>query len=160
MARYAVSVHNSWKIVALFLSVPILNIAADSSGPLTVAQQLFEAMKAHDANAARTLFIPDAMLYGVGPNGDARGLPFEKWIDHLGTSKDSWLERIWNPKVMEHGTVAVVWADYDFHLNGKFSHCGIDSFSLLKTGQGWKIASITDTRETTGCSPSPLGPVR
>ena len=59
---------------------------------------------------------------------------------------------------MEHGSVAVLWADYDFHLNGKFSHCGIDSFTLLKTTAGWKIAAVADTRETTGCAPSPLGP--
>ena len=149
------------KILAIFLLLPVLNlVAVNSPAPLSVAHQLFDAMKAHDANAARAMFIPEAMLYGVGPKGDASGVPFARWVDHFGASKDSWLERIWNAKVLEHGTAAVVWADYDFHLNGKFSHCGIDSFSLLKTSQGWKIASITDTRETTGCSPSPLGPVR
>ncbi|MCU1294511.1 MAG: hypothetical protein JWP08_3361 [Bryobacterales bacterium] len=146
------------KVLALLLAAPIIGFAAESPGPLTVAQQLFDAMASHNANAARALFISDAMLYGIGPNGTPGGLPFEKWLDQFGKSNGSWLERIWNPKVLQHGTAAAVWADYDFHLDGKFSHCGVDSFSLLKTNAGWKIASITDTREKTGCAPSPLGP--
>jgi hypothetical protein len=145
------------KVLVFLVVARSAGLAAESPGPLTVARQLFDAMASHNADAARALFIPDAMLYGIGPNGTPGGLSFEKWVDQLGKSKDAWLERIWNPKVLQHGTAAVVWADYDFHLSGKFSHCGIDSFSMLKTNAGWKIASITDTREKTGCTPSPLG---
>ncbi len=56
------------------------------------------------------------------------------------------------------GGIAVVWAEYDFHLNGKFNHCGVDQVNLLKTGAGWKIMGIAYTSETSGCAPSPLGP--
>ncbi len=115
-------------------------------------------MSSHDRAAARQLFTTDAMLFSVRPDGTAVELPHEKWIERLGSSKDAWLERIWNPTVLVHDSVAVVWAEYDFHLNGKFSHCGIDSFTLLKTGAGWKIATIADTHETSGCTASPLGP--
>lgn len=115
-------------------------------------------MSAHDASAARAFFIPEAQLFSVDKDGAAKALPFEKWAAALGSTKNSWLERIWEPKVLEHGTVAVVWAPYDFHLNGKFSHCGIDSFHLLKTSGGWKISAISDTHETSTCTPSPLGP--
>lgn len=116
-------------------------------------------MKAHDAAAASALFLPGATLGSVNA-GQSSVVPFEKFVEHIGTGKGEWLERIWNPKVLEHGSLAVVWAEYDFHLNGKFSHCGIDSFTLLKTDKGWKIAAISDTRETTGCAPSPLGPLK
>lgn len=128
--------------------------------PSGVVQRLFEAMSAHDAAAARQLFTPDAMLSSVRPDGTAVEMPHEKWIERLGASKDAWLERIWDPTLLEHGSIAVVWAEYDFHLNGKFSHCGVDSFSLLKTATGWKIAAIADTHETSGCPASPLGPPR
>ncbi len=56
------------------------------------------------------------------------------------------------------GKIANVWAEYDFHSNGKFAHCGIDTFLLLKTDEGWKIFSLTYTMETHGCKDSPLGP--
>ena len=57
-----------------------------------------------------------------------------------------------------HGPIASVWTPYDFWVDGKFSHCGIDIFDLVKTAEGWKISGLTYTVERTGCAPSPLGP--
>jgi hypothetical protein len=65
---------------------------------------------------------------------------------------------MWKPKVLEQGSIAVVWADYDFHLNGKFSHCGIDAINLVKAEKSWKIAGIVFSKTVSGCGPSPLGP--
>jgi hypothetical protein len=109
-------------------------------------------MKTHDAAAAAALFLPGATASSVDQSGKASVIPFEKFVEHIGTSKSDWLERISNPKVLQRGPISVVWAEYDFYLNGKLSHCGIDSFSLLKTQSGWKIAAISDTRETAGCN--------
>lgn len=134
------------------------SVAPDDQTPGGVVQRLFDAMSTHDAQVAGGLFVPEGMLFSVRADGTTVATPHEKWVERLGASKDKWLERIWNPTVLEHGSIAIVWAEYDFHLNGKFSHCGIDSFSLVKTATGWKIASISDTHETSGCSPSPLGP--
>ena len=149
------------KLVALLLASWLLSAvcaASEDQSPTATVQRLFAAMAGHDANAARALFVPEAMLFSVRPDGTAVAVPRDKWLERMGASKDAWLERIWDPKQLEHASIAVLWAEYDFHLNGKFSHCGIDSFSLLKTSSGWKIAAISDTRETAGCSPSPLGP--
>lgn len=143
--------------IILFLFTATILLGSDDGNPTRTVQRLFDAMSAHDAAAARELFTVDAMLLSVRGNGAASSMPYEKWVERLGASKDAWLERIWNPTVLEHGSIAVVWAEYDFHLNGKFSHCGVDSFSLLKTAAGWKIASIADTHEVSGCPASPLG---
>ena len=131
--------------------------AADSDAPAVIAQKLFDAMGSHDAAAAAALFVPGATLASVNAEGKASIVPFEKFVERIGSSKSAWLERMWNPRVLEQGPIAVVWAEYDFHLDGKFNHCGIDSFTLLKTESGWKIAGVSDTRETSGCKPSPLG---
>jgi hypothetical protein len=132
--------------------------ASEAGGPLAVAQRLFADMTMHNAADAQTLFTPEAMLFSVRPDGTSAATPHGKFVERMGASKDTWLERIWNPKVLEHGEIAIVWAEYDFHRNGKFSHCGVDSFHMLKTSAGWKIDALSDTRETTGCAPSPLGP--
>ncbi|HEX4167725.1 MAG TPA: hypothetical protein VHZ55_19855 [Bryobacteraceae bacterium] len=126
---------------------------AQAQDPLVVAKQLFTDMASHNAAHARTLFLPEAMLFSSKPDGTADALASGKWLDLLASGKGKWDERIWDPKVLRHGSIAVVWAPYNFHLNGKFSHCGIDSFSLLLTNGEWKIASISDTREKAGCSP-------
>ena len=81
-----------------------------------------------------------------------------EFLDQLTTPGADWLERLWNPTVLVHGSMAVVWAEYDFHRDGAFSHCGVDAFSLFKTADGWKIAGTTYTVEPTGCEESPLGP--
>jgi hypothetical protein len=143
-------------VAALAILFAPLTAATDT--PAGAVQMLFDAMKAHDAAAVKALVIPEATLLVVHDDGKPAVTGFDKFAERVGSSKDAWLERIWNPKVMEHGPIAVVWADYDFHLNNKFHHCGIDSVSLVKTADGWKISSIAYTAETTGCAPSPLGP--
>lgn len=132
------------------------SLAADA-GPAGVAQKLFDAMAAHDGAAARALFTPDVNLVAVAPDGKITPTPVEKWTDRMATSKDKWLERMWSPKVEERNAIATVWGEYDFHLNGKFTHCGIDTFTLVKTGGEWRIAALVFTRETSGCPTSPLG---
>jgi len=60
--------------------------------------------------------------------------------------------------VQVRGNLAQVWTEYDFHLDGKFTHCGIDAFTLVRVNGDWKIAGTSYTVEPTGCKPSPLGP--
>jgi hypothetical protein len=57
------------------------------------------------------------------------------------------------------GRIATVWAPYDFWIDGKFSHCGVDAFDLIKTDKGWRIAGGAYTVELK-CEPSPLGPLK
>jgi hypothetical protein len=136
---------------SLFLAVLLAPLLPAQDTPLDTVQKLFEAVLHKDAATATALFTPDAMLYSLRPDGTAAGMSAPKWIERMAASKDQWQERIYNPKQLEQGPIAQVWAEYDFHLAGKFSHCGIDSISLLKTATGWKIASISDTREKTNC---------
>ena len=133
--------------------------AVATAGPKEVVQQLFDAMAARDALAAKELFTPDAAIFSLGTNGKAIKMPLLDFLNAIGSGKAVWKERMWDELVQVHGAIAIVWGPYDFHNNGAFSHCGYDSFSLLKTSAGWKITYISDTRETEGCV-NPLGPPR
>jgi hypothetical protein len=62
-------------------------------------------------------------------------------------------ERISFETVKIDGPLAIVWAPYNFFFNGQFSHCGMDSFQLVRFGKEWKIQYIIDTRRRTGCNP-------
>jgi hypothetical protein len=44
------------------------------------------------------------------------------------------------PVVLIEGDIATVWCNYEFHVDGKLSHTGIDSFSLFRTPDGWRVA--------------------
>ena len=144
-------------LAAIVLCCAAVARCAEESGPAAVAQKLFDAMHTHDAAAAGALFLPGSTLSSVDAAGKTSVTPFEKFVERIGTSQKGWLERIWNTKVLEHGSIAVVWADYDFYLDGKFSHCGIDAFHMLKTETGWKIAAVSDSRLTSGCEQNPAG---
>lgn len=45
----------------------------------------------------------------------------------------------------------MVWAPYQFYYKGKFSHCGADSFQLVRINGKWKIQYLVDTRRSQGC---------
>ena len=52
-------------------------------------------------------------------------------------------ERGFNPVVMVSGLIAMVWYPYDFYLNGEWSHCGVDIFNLVRSNDGWRIATMS-----------------
>ena len=132
----------------LLLLVSVLPLAA---GPADTVLKLFDCMAKHDAAGARGLFTPGTNLTVVAADGKTTTVELESWLKKMGEAKVEWKERMWNPTVLEHGPMAVVWAPYDFHLGEKFSHCGIDMAELVKTGNDWKIRGLSFTRETSGC---------
>jgi ketosteroid isomerase-like protein len=135
--------------------------AAESELVAGVAEDFLAALSAADTAILAAHLTPDAMIYSVrdGEAGPAlRSVFREDFLASLGGEDQELLERMWEPVVQVHGRVAMVWTPYDFYLNGAFSHCGTDVFTLLKDLEGWKIASITYNVVREECPPSPLGP--
>jgi len=131
---------------------------SDQNAVLASIQQLYDAMAAGDTAAARKVLIPEGRVIATRANGSVSNVSQEEFAVRLGSAPQSLLERMWNPVVQVRGNLANVWTEYDFHLGGKFTHCGIDAFSLVRVKGEWKIAGITYTIEPEGCKPSPLGP--
>lgn len=61
-------------------------------------------------------------------------------------------ERIVFTKILIDDQLASVWTDYKFYIGEKFSHCGVNSFQLVKFNQTWKIVYIIDTRRKENCN--------
>lgn len=53
-------------------------------------------------------------------------------------------ETIANPIIHRDGPLAVVWASYSLAVDGKQDRCGVDSFTLLKLQDRWRIVAIAD----------------
>ena len=134
---------------------------SDSAAVIAVVQRLFDAMATRDTATARLLMLPGSRLISLRP-GAASAAPRVQsdsaFIRSLAAPGEALLERMWNPLVRVHGPLAEVWTPYDFHQGGRFTHCGVDSFTLVRGPKGWQVASIVYTVETVGCAPSPLGP--
>ena len=56
-------------------------------------------------------------------------------------------EKILNYNIQIDGSMAHVWAPYEFYLNDKLSHSGVNTFTLFKEKDIWKIIYIIDTRK-------------
>lgn len=137
--------------------------AGDVGAVLATVQAFFDTMAEKDVNGARLVLAPEGRFQSVR---DVDGTPtvrtstVEQYLKGLPTAKTAQRERMWNPEIRIRGSIASVWTPYDFWTDGKFSHCGIDAFTLVKSDRVWKIAGITYTVEPRGCEPSPLGPLK
>ena len=148
-------------------SVLLAVTRAESQTPrdsvVATVNEFFRAMTARDTAALARVQFADGILYAAPMQGDSVAIrrgTFEGFAQQLAGTRDTYVERMWEPTVLMHGPLAVVWAPYDFHRNKTFSHCGVDAFTLLRSPTGWKIATVSYTTEATGCKPSPLGPLQ
>ncbi|MBN8642989.1 MAG: nuclear transport factor 2 family protein [Flavobacteriales bacterium] len=55
-------------------------------------------------------------------------------------------EKILSYNIQVDGTMAHAWTPYEFYINGKFSHSGVNAFTLFKEDDVWKIIHLIDTR--------------
>ena len=137
----------------LLALTPLFAQTSDEKDAVEAVQKTFNGMAAHDAAMIRSTMLPDARLYSV-KDQDVPGPStlVEDFASRIASIKVDNAERFTQqPSVSIRGRIAVVWGEYEFWRDGKFDHCGIDSVNLLKTAEGWKIAAIVFTTETTGC---------
>jgi hypothetical protein len=130
---------------------------------VAVVNEFFRAMEKNDSAAASRTVHGQGTSYSFRVRGDSSTMRVEglsQFPSMLARNQRKYIERMWEPTVHVHGPIAVVWTPYDFHIDGKFSHCGVDAFTVARLADGWRIVNITYTTEQTGCKPSPLGPVK
>jgi hypothetical protein len=139
--------------IALLLAIaPIFAQSSDERDVIVVVQKLFDGMAAHDEAMIRSTMLPDARLYSIRGEAPPRAIEFDGWVKGIAASKAPMVERfIGKPSVSIRGRMAQLWGEYEFLRDGKFSHCGVDTVTLFKTPEGWKIATLAFTMETAGC---------
>lgn len=148
--------------VAVLLAVTLAG-TPDEQTVLATVQSFFDSMAAKDVEAAREVLVPEGRFFSVRVvDGEkvVRSSTNQEYLDGLAKSQGDWLERMWDPEVRIEADLATVWAPYDFHLDGAFSHCGVDAFNLMRIEGVWKITGGGYTVEREECPPSPLGPVK
>ena len=144
-------------ILLTLISLPS-NAQTEEEAVLAVAQQIFDGINTRNGDLIRSAMLPDALTVST-LNRD--GVPMTRssnatqMAEDVASATQDFHERMFETTVHVQEGVALVWAAYDFHVNGEFSHCGIDTFSFVKTAEGWKAASLTYTVERTGCAERP-----
>lgn len=118
---------------------------------------LFAAMAAQDADAVLANVRPEGRATGVAEKPDgSRTIGGRTWTEFAARFRTRGGPRlderlVGTPAVEIDGDIAMVWAAYTFRVDGKFSHCGIDHFDLVRENGAWKVLNITWTQRTAGC---------
>lgn len=128
--------------------------AADSTAVMQVVKNLFNGMRTRDTTLMRAQFHPSAVMRSASYDRTAKAVVREdapgEWISGVaGAPATLFLdERIGPPTVLVDGNLATVWVYYEFWAGDRFSHCGVDVFTLGRTAEGWKVVFVADSRRT------------
>lgn len=123
---------------------------ADRAAVLAVVQRSFDAIAAQGEEGAKIweeVLLDRGSMSSVRTQDGTNAVSTRTFAEHLQRTASakagpSYLERMWDQTVLIEGDIAVVWTPYDFWLGGEFSHGGIDVVTLLRTEDGWKVASF------------------
>lgn len=121
-----------------------------------VIRDLFEGMKSKNIDQVSAAFYSEGLMQTVlaKPEGSTVGSnSVADFIKRIATTPPETTldERILEYQIKVDGTMAAAWTPYRFYVNGVFSHCGVNSFQLVKMADGWKIVYIIDTRRKEPC---------
>ncbi len=123
-----------------------------------VVKEMLIAISTNDIEKVKNHVLEEGRVFRIRKDGTS----FRSNTDFFKQTADQstdYFERMWDPIIMYRGDLAVAWTTYDFHLNGKFSHCGAESFTLTRFNNRWMVVDWAYTaNETENCN-SPLGPI-
>jgi hypothetical protein len=106
---------------------------------------MFDGMAKRDAAAMKKPLLPGGSMV-LMRDGKPTQMTFEAFADLVGKPGKSQIEeRIHDPLVRIDNDLAVVWAPFEFLVDGKVDHCGTDLFNLVRADGKWLIASVADT---------------
>lgn len=119
---------------------------------------LFDGMRAGDSAAVRDLFAAGARIRSVQAQGARTVVDTETpeaFAQAVGQPHEAvWDERVWNVDIYTDGPMAAAWMPYVFYLGTHRSHCGVNSFHLVRRESEWRIQHITFTRREECAVPS------
>lgn len=151
------------KLIYLFFAFYSLVISAQNSSSEEVKQTIktfFNAFHEQDSIVLQNSAYDSMVLQTIIEAKDSLPIlkteDYSKFINAIISIPASlkFEERVLDYIVQVDGAMAHVWAPYEFWLDGKFHHCGVNSFQLLKQKNMWKIIYLIDTRRVEDCEPS------
>lgn len=127
-----------------------------------VVAAFFEAINTGNGELMAGLEVEGAQVLNIRENDPGEyEFVIRSWFGANSFANGARLtERYWDEELLISDHLAVFWAPYDLHINGEFSHCGIDVLNLIKIDGQWKIGHAMWTIQPHGCDESPLGPLQ
>jgi len=128
----------------------------DEAAVLAVAEASLDAISAEDMVAFTDLMVEEAV---IAPTGEDYVSISSRAAERARTLPGDIVERGFDAEVRVSGRVASVWLPYDLYIDGAWSHCGVDAFTMVKRDDSWRILSMSWSRlQPPACAAHPDGP--
>jgi hypothetical protein len=139
--------------LALGLLILSMRLARPDEQDVFVPVNLFfDGLAKRDPSSIKASAIPGATFVSM-QYGTLQQMTFDQLAQRVGMGTTHIDERIHDPLVRIDNDLAVVWAPFEFRIDGKLDHCGTDLFSLVHTDGKWLIGSLSATlRKACGTS--------
>lgn len=144
-------------VLTLILSATNAQSQSPEDSVKSVINNMFAAMKNADAAMLKNCFADSIVFQSIARNKEGVTMVRTEspagFIEQISKASPGSLdERVSFETVKVDGPLAIAWTPYNFYYNGQFSHCGVNSFQLVRFDGVWKIQYIIDTRRKQGCS--------
>ncbi len=142
-------------VVICLISLSLFSQTTEDSVKAAV-NKLFEGMKNSDASLITASFADSAVLQTIGTSREGKTMIRNEKVSGFAESvsksaKGDLDERIEFGSIKIDGALASVWTPYKFYYKGQFSHCGVNSFQVVRINGAWKIQYLIDTRRKQPC---------
>lgn len=155
--------------IALLLIVALTPDSAaqhstDTTKVYAVVENFFKGLAERDTTLLASIMLIDGQYYAVSPADDSNTNIYPRtnrsFLNSLPNRTDVVVERMWDPTIIIDKYIATVWGPYDLYVNGEFSHCGVDAFTLVNADGEWRISSVSYSidRAMETCTLHPEGP--
>ena len=143
------------KIVVLIVLFTSAYSQAQNQEIQNVIETFFEAFHAKDTLKLKALCDKTMILQSINENIKGAKLSNEKPTAFFKSIASIPAELKFHEKILSYsiqidGSMAHAWTPYEFYVNGKLSHKGVNAFTLFKKDtpetSGWKIVHLIDTR--------------
>ena len=139
------------KIVVLLVLFTSVYSQAQNQEVQKVVETFFEAFHARDSLKLKALCDDTLILQSIAENSKGTKLSnenpkvFFKSIASI-PAEVKFHEKILSYSIQIDGPMAHAWTPYEFYINKKLSHKGVNAFTLFKKENSWKIIHLIVTR--------------
>lgn len=114
-------------------------------------ETFFEAFHQRDSIKLQAVCSENLVLHSISESGNGTKFSIEKASNFYKSIATipvimKFEEKILSYNIQIDGAMAHVWTPYEFYVNDKLSHSGVNSFQLFQENGVWKVVYILDTR--------------
>jgi hypothetical protein len=125
-------------------SAPVNALTPEEQAVLIPIQELFDGIAKRNRDAMKSVVLPEGGATIIRHNQILHFTLKTLCERPLPSSAVSLEEKIYDPLVRIDDNIAMVWARYDFLIDGKLDHWGTDIINLVFVDRKWTIAGVLD----------------